>query len=116
MTMPCALDVPSCNVLECRGIIRLHTVDGCRDAGRKQFKRKLTKDRHQHVTCSGGHGRLNRGAWCLWKVQDVGLEAAVDGIQGVVDSDVHHGIHPRLMSFQDYTQCWWAFRRSHSNP
>jgi hypothetical protein len=51
--------------------------------------------------CGGGHGSFNRRRGFLWRVQDVGLEAAVDGIHGVVDGNVHHGIHERFVEGVD---------------
>ena len=45
----------------------------------------------------GGDRRVRRSAPGSMQSRDVGPEAPVDGVQRVVDRDVHHGVHPRFM-------------------
>jgi hypothetical protein len=57
----------------------------------------LTEERDQDIArrrCDRGFGRC---AWFYPLVERIRLKPAIDGIEGVVDGDVHHRVYARLV-------------------
>ena len=63
-----------------------------------QIGRELGDHREHHLARRHRDGGRDRGVGERHRhVHRVGLEAAVDGVQGIMDRQVHHRVHPRLV-------------------
>ena len=90
-----------------RGIVGFDACNACIDARLgDELKRELTDERDQHISCRRSNCGIRRSAWFRLHVERVRTRAAVDGIQGIVDGYVHHGVDTRFVE--------WVVERSYA--
>jgi hypothetical protein len=62
-----------------------------------ELKRELIDERDQHVSCRRSNCGIGRSARFGLHVEGVGARATVDGIEGIMDGHVQHGVDTRFV-------------------